>query len=301
MSNTLFNNNNAIAARLKRSCAVMALAFFALPAMAQDNDFGIDLSASLEKKISKRLSMEADATFRTQDNTSRAERYSLSLGADYKFIDHKRYTLKGGLGYEHIWSQTLSECEPKSKTEYGSRFDYIGGGNFAPRVSEKSTGYNYTDAYWRQRSRVNLSVSLGYKPNKRWSFSLKETLQYTHYYSASTTKTKVRDKEIYDDGETLYAHTVKPSDVHKDAKDRMVLRNKLTAQYDIRKCPLAPFASVDYGVGLGNDAQKWKFTAGTEIKLSKKTSLDVFYRFQTENDDDEPNGHLAGISFSHKL
>ncbi|MBQ9362466.1 MAG: DUF2490 domain-containing protein [Bacteroidaceae bacterium] len=288
---------------------------------AQTNDFGLDLSAGIEKKLLyNRLTLEMTGGFRSQDNTSRAERYSLELNASYKLLDHGAFGIKAELGYDHIWSQTLSECQPtyKDKPRHvvyeEDKFDYIGNGQFLPAVkgytSGYNIGYNYTSAYWRQRSRINMAASFSYKPTKRWSFSLKETLQYNHFYSATASRTeyreKIRFKERYDDDGNPYTYTETTDTLttftkEKNSKNRWILRSKLTVQYNIRKNPFAPYLSIDYGVGLNYNAYKWKLTAGTDIKLSKAHSLKAFYRFQTENDDDEPNGHHIGLGYNFKF
>ena len=288
---------------------------------AQSNDFGLDISAEAEKKFfSNRLTLNLMGGFRSQANTTRAERYEVELSAAYKFYDQGIFSLKAELGYNHIWSQKLGECEstykdkPRHAVYYDDKFDYIGDGQFAPIIkgytSGYNTGYNYTASYWRHRSRVNASLSFSYKPTKRWSFSLKETLQYNHYYSCVADRTKYREKvrykERYDTDGTAYTYTETTTETEyttkeKLSKDRLMLRSKATAQYNIRKSPFAPYLSVDFGVGLGYKAHKWKFTGGTDIKLGKRNSLKAFYRFQIEDDDNEPNGHYIGLGYTHKF
>ena len=290
-------------------------------AFAQDNDFGLDLSAGAEKKLLyNRLTLGLTAGFRTQDNTSRAERYDVEFSAAYKFYEHGSFSLKGGLSYEQIWSQKLGECEatykdkPRHVVYEDDKFDYIGNGQFAPIIegytSGYNKGYNYTASYWRPRSRVNMSLSFSYKPTKRWSFSLKETMQYNHYYSVTADRTEYREKtrfkERYDDNGNPYTYTEVTNTTEylvkqKLSKNRWILRSKLTVQYNIRRNPFAPYLSIDYGTGIGDNAQKWKFTAGTDIKLDKKNTLEAFYRFQKENDDDEPNGHYIGLGYNFKF
>ena len=269
-------------------------------AFADGNDFGLDISAGAEKKLMYgRLTLGLDADFRTQSNTSRVERYALEASANYKLLDRKKFGLKARLSYEHIWSQKLGECESTYKDKYyDDKFDYVGYGEFAPVLKGYNTGYNYTAAYWRMRSRLNAGLSFSYKPTKRWSFTLRETVQYSHYYSTTADRTKYREKVRYGEDTT---YTTEQLVKEKNCKDRFLLRSKLTVQYDIRRNPLAPFASVDYGTGLGYNAQKWKLSAGTDIKLNRQNALKVYYRFQTENDDDEPDGHLLGMGYQFKF
>ena len=113
------------------------------------------------------------------------------------------------------------------------------------------------------------------------------------------------DKYRLIDEENLESCYKQPTTETKDyaPKDRSVLRSKLTVQYNIRHCPVNPYVSVDYGCGLNYTASKWKYTAGADINLtaSKQHKLDVFYRYQTENDDDDPNGHFIGAGYKFKF
>ena len=67
---------------------------------------------------------------------------------------------------------------------------------------------------------------------------------------------------------------------------------------ELRKCPVDPYLSAEYGCGLNYTTNKWKFTAGADIKLNKQNKIDVFYRYQTEDDEDEPNGHFIGVGYN---
>lgn len=348
----------------------LLLALFALPALAQsNNDFGINSEINIEKRLNNRLtSINLGGELRTQNNSKDVERGAVSIGFDHKILNTKRFDIKFGLDYNYIWSQTLGGREATYKEIYEVKprtvvyEDYPDiNGEFAPKGINSgyntgyNKGYNITPTYWRQRSRVNLSFAFSWKPNKRFSLSLKETLQYTHYRTVSYDRTEYRDKyrekfrikerigdhdftnkeledylnsciakgydpvNIDEDVDILYYKDENSPETYKDnpeyenweetsverkvkyCKDRFMLRNKLSAQYDIRHTPLAPFASVDFGVGLGYDAIKWKFTAGTDININKHNSFEIYYRYQTENDDDEPNGHLLGLGYKLKF
>ena len=62
-----------------------------------------------------------------------------------------------------------------------------------------------------------------------------------------------------------------------------------------------PFASVDFGVGLGKSTFKQKYTAGLDFNIDKQNRLTTWYRFSHEDDDDEPNGHLVGLSYKFQF
>ena len=86
-----------------------------------------------------------------------------------------------------------------------------------------------------------------------------------------------------------------------DPKDRFVLRSKFTVEYNVKGIPLNPFASIDYGCGMNYTANKWKYSVGADYTINKKHKLTLCYRFQTEDDDDEPNGHMLGLGYKIKL
>lgn len=328
------NNQSHITKTLKAIAAVIVLQSLPCSVFAQNsnNDFGISANLCIEKKINKRTDIAVEGEFRTQDMSRRAERYVIGVSLDHKFYNSKRFDVKGSLGYEYHWTQTLSETEQTYKVNerhivYENWPNIYG--DYEPKGfnSGYNKGYNHTPAYWRQRSRVNAALSLSWKPNKRFSLSLKETLQYTHYRTCTRIRTEYREKYrlkervLSDDfdyrTDDLEEWVIKtnekdwesaPDEVTitdeekvKPCYDRFMLRSKLTAQYDIKKSPFAPFASVDFGVGLGYCATKWKITAGTDIKLARQHSLDIFYRFQKESDEDEPNGHLLGFGYKFKF
>ena len=156
-------------------------------------------------------------------------------------------------------------------------------------------GYNEKAAYWRNRHRSSLSLAANYQPNQRWDFTQKEIVQYTHFCEASTTVDKYR----LNDDEDIYLKETSTKDYRP--KDRFILRSRFTTQYNTRHCPFDPYASVEYGCGLNYTTNKWKYTAGTDIKLNKQHKFTLFYRYQTEDDDDEPNGHLIGAGYSFKF
>lgn len=51
----------------------------------------------------------------------------------------------------------------------------------------------------------------------------------------------------------------------------------------------------------GNDLEKTRYTLGTEYKINKRSKLDLFYRYQSETDDEEDDGHVLGLGYSLKF
>ena len=257
---------------------------------AQGDDFGMDFSVGAEKKIRPGMSFSVEGEARTQDHTRKMERWTVGGTFDMRLYQNqsKSLNVKASVGWKYMWMFNLKEVEQK----YGTALD--GDGNPVSYYE----GYNDRDACWRGRHRTSVSLGASYKPNKRWSVSLKETFQYTHFCKDSTTVNKWR-LEDEDDLESMYLKSTSAKVF--ESKDRTVLRSKLTVQYNIRHCPVNPYVSADYGCGLNYTANKWKFTAGTDINITKQHKLDVFYRYTTEDDEDDPNGHLIGIGYNFKF
>ena len=272
--------------RIKAIFAIIGLnsLIFASRVSAQTDDFGFDFSLEAGKKICKGVDFSIEGNARTQDNSEKMERWGVGAGFGVKVYNTKKFDVKATAKWEYMWINNLAE----TKNKYESY-------NTPDGIEYSYDGYNYTDHFWRNRHRTSAALSATYTPNKRWEFSLKETFQYNHFCSSSKTTYKYRFN-AYDE---IYLKDTEPKIVK--AKDRTVLRSKLTAKYDTRHCPIDPYISGEYGHGLNYSANKWKFEAGADYKLNKKNKLNVFYRYLTENDDDEPNGHLVGIGYSIKL
>ncbi len=265
-----------------------------LVTFAQGDDFGMDFTVGAEKKIRPGMSFGIEGEARTQDNTRKMERWT--VGGEFEMrlfrTSNKALELKASAGWKYMWNYSLKELNNK----YDDVKD--GDGN----IFQSYKGYNIRDGYWRGRHRTSVSIGVSYELSKRWSFSLKETFQYTHFCKDSTSVHKYRLEDEDDSASDPYLKEESSTKIF-NGKDRTVLRSKLTAQYNIRHCPVNPYASVDYGCGLNYTTNKWKFTVGTDINLtkSKQHKLDVFYRYQTEDDDDEPNGHIIGAGYKFKF
>lgn len=270
----------------------------ALPAAAQieptgdGDDFGLDFSVAVEKKLAKGLDIDLGLNYRTQDHSSRTERWGIDLGLSYRFFQtkDKKFNLKAGLTFEQIWRQKLAVIEEKYKTteddDGNEIYSLDSDGN---RILN---GYNGTDRYWRSRQRYSAAIEATWKPNKRWTFELKETFQWSHYCETDSVD---RPRWRYNDDDELYLKRTEQKVF--DNKDRLVLRSKVSVTYDIKGLPLDPFVSADYGCGLNYTSNKWRFTGGVDYKITKQHKLTLFYRYSTENSEDETDGHIAGLGY----
>ena len=254
-----------------------------------DDDFGVDISLGAEKELLPDLEISIEGDLRTQQNSQRIERYVLGAELSYKFLNTKKFDMKVSGGFEYMWNQKLEETNYKGTWE----------GDDLDNQSIKIDEYNVNERYWRNRHRTSLGLSAEYSPNKRWSFQLKETVQYSHYCREdSINQLEYRYDE---DDEVDGDYKVKPDLKSVDPKDRVVLRSKFIVEYNVKGLPLNPFASIDYGCGLNYTANKWKYSVGTDYTINKKHKFTLYYRFQTEDDDDEPNGHMLGMGYKLKF
>lgn len=252
-----------------------------------DDDFGIDVSIGAEKELVPDLELSVEANMRTQENSERIERYVLGGELSYKFLNTKKFDMKVSGGFEYMWQQKMEETK-LAKVPY-------------PFIDDQTKfDYNVNERYWRNRHRTSLGLSAVYSPNKRWSFQLKETVQYNHYCREdSINQFEYRWKENGDGDRYMGDPEIDRKSV--DPKDRFVLRSKLTVEYNVKGIPLNPFASVDYGCGLNYTANKWKYSVGADYTINKQHKFTLYYRFQTEDDDDEPNGHMLGMGYKIKF
>ncbi|MBR6036782.1 MAG: DUF2490 domain-containing protein [Bacteroidaceae bacterium] len=281
---------------MKKVLTFLVLSCSLLTSYAQSDDFGFDFSVGAEKKLRPGTHVSLEGGVRTMDHTKKVDRWTVGVGADQRLYSNSTFDLKLGLKWEYMWLNYAEQTNDK----YGLyTYTDMVDGEFIEISSTEYDGYNHRHQFWRGRHRTSLSLAAGYQPNKRWSFSWKEMVQYSHYNKAKTTMDRYRYEFNDDDEEELVLQT--DNIKNYKAKDRVMLRSKVGVDYNIRKCPVDPYLSAEYGCGLNYSANKWKFTAGADFKINKQNKIDLFYRYQTEDDDDEPNGHFIGLAYNIKF
>lgn len=283
---------------------IALIASTAAMAQSERDDFGVDVSIGAEKEILPNLDLSVEANVRTQEHSERIERYVIGGELGYKFLNTATFDMKVSGGFEYMWQQKMAETKT-AKTPYPfAQFDDQGNPVYdaqgMPVPDTRYRNYNVDERYWRNRHRTSLGLSATYSPNKRWSFQLKETVQYNHYCREdSINQYEYRWNENDDGDKYLPAPGIDRKGV--DPKDRFILRSKLTVEYNVKDLPLNLFASVDYGCGLNYTANKWKYTLGEEWSINKKHKITCFFRYQTEDDDDEPDGLMIGMGYKIKF
>lgn len=276
---------------MKRILPLLALgAAAALPALADDS--GLRLGASVEKDITKKFSIEAGLEGRLEDHWSRVTRYDASLGLGLK------PTKWLGLGAGYVFIRDYSPSETKV--------------NFTN--SGRENGLNVDEDYWRNKHRFVFDVTGKHKFG-RFTLSLRERYQYTHYAETTIDRTRYRDElpagmDPNDwTGSDLYPYDGRyftEMEIGKDtkkAKDRHYLRSRLQVEYNIKSCPWTPYASYELSNNLG---EKWhldkqRLTIGAEWKITKKHHrLDFAYLYDNGHDDDT-NSDIHSIQIGYKF
>lgn len=213
-------------------------------------------------EVKKKLASGLDATFEGELRTTDA------------FGAVERWSLSPGLSYRFT---------PWLKADAAYTYIYR-------RVEGETTRKgNYVPAYWSPRHRFTASLTGSVKLG-RFELSLRERYQFTHRRALSVPKYDGDDGSRKDDEQV-------------SAKNEHMLRSRAEVAYDIRRSPFTPYASVETYNDLAGSLSldKTRFTLGTEIKLAKRHTLDVYYRFQDHADDDEANGHLVGVGYKFKF
>ncbi|MBQ8336572.1 MAG: DUF2490 domain-containing protein [Bacteroidaceae bacterium] len=275
------NTNSRTKSRLAAIMLAATLActsFSTIDAQDRGDEFGIWATAEFSKKATKNTKFVIDAEVRTIKAVKDAERIAIGAKIDYKIIKW----VKANVGYSFIYGHKMSETSIKE--EIDAELGYY--------------NKNIDADYWTIRNRVYATISGEYKIG-RFEISLRERLQYTHTGSATIDEKKVRyEREGGYKGEWKEKVTVDRE--FKNAKNDLSLRSRLQVKYDIPKCKITPFASVELYTRL----DKWKgydklrYRAGGTWKINKKNSISLYYLYQDKSDDDEPSGHAVGVEYS---
>ena len=144
-----------------------------------------------------------------------------------------------------------------------------------------------TMTYFGSRHRLYASLTAS-KDFGRLNISLRERWQYTY-------RPEQADKRMdYQHASLGYSYPVK-------GKATNVWRNKLQLKYKTDGL-LQPYLFGETYVG-GSGFEKLRLSVGTELKLSKKSSLNVGYVYQRPYGDDEDNAtrHILNIGYKLKF
>lgn len=170
--------------------------------------------------------------------------------------------LKATAGYTYIHQQTITEVTKK--------------GNIIP-------------AYWQPKHRAAFALT-GSLDIGRFSLSLRERYQYTY-------RTSQWVKKFDEDGITP------KDDEWVKAKGKHVLRSRLEVEYNIPKSKFSPYISCEMYNSFNDNfgIEKIRYTVGSSYKINKKHSVDLYYRYIANGDEDEEGGHIIGVGYKFKI
>lgn len=251
-----------------RVLLLSALLVCGLSAKAQ-SEGGLLLGAEVEKSLGKNLSLNVEAGFRSRNDFRTADRWSGSLGVEYKLAKG----LKADAGYTLLYDNNR----------------------------EKLTTSYWRPTYWNIRHRVNASLTGSYKLGKTIRLSLRERWQYT--YRPETTTDRYYFSNYPSAAWTGSMDGWTATQKVRAGKAKSQLRSRLQVEYDKKKANIKPYANIELYNSWG--IEKIRYTLGTDIKLTKQHSLDVYYRFQdrrhVDEGDDDPDMHYLGVSYKFKF
>lgn len=226
--------------------------------------------AEISHKFNFGLNLGAGVEYRSADWFKASEQWSAEISASYKPIK----PLKIGLGYKFIQARTPAQMT--------SNYD--------------------VPAFWGNKHRVSLGLTGEWKPAKVLTLSLRERYQYTYRPEMLVPRFDLED------GAPAGNKTVA-------AKSKHILRSRLMAEVKpSKKCRFTPYwsfelysmlADVNHTKNVSGNAHlcdKWRVTAGTGFKINRSNSLDLFYRFAKNSDEDDLDSpHTIGLVYSFKL
>lgn len=293
-----------------RKTLTTILATFALSAAAQ-SESGLWLGADVSYDITHRLGAEFELGTRFEDNFSSFTRYDAALGFDYKLLPW----LKLGAGYDFIRDYSPGEApslvyKKDANSPDGLRHD--SDGNLVVN------GYNAEASYWRTKHRAYFDATGKWKAG-RFTFSLRERYQFTNYAEVEDVELRYRDElepsdlkdytgsyvgpYIDSEGDSYYYGLTRTEG--KSTKAKHYLRSRLAVDYNIRHCPLTPFASYELANDLsdGFSVVRHRATVGFDWNLTrnKQHALSLAYAFQHGAHEEAGNSDMHIFSIGYKL
>lgn len=138
---------------------------------------------------------------------------------------------------------------------------------------------NHEKKGWELRHRYYFYLSGSYSV-KNFTFTLRERYQST--YRVGIEKTSKR------------------------ANPKNYICSRIKLEYAIKKIGLEPYISFEFFASLNNPVEnsidKLRYLIGTTYKINKKHSIDLFYRYTTETEDDEIiKINMIGLGYSIKF
>ena len=274
---------------MKRLLTLGCTLLLATTSFAQRDEFGAWLEVEAEKKINKRIDLTLGLGMRANDNLGEVSRANALISGSYKVGDY----LKIAATYQYISDLSRGEVKEDFKKSNG-----------------KFNGYNLDEAFHRTKHRLSFDLSSKVKAG-RFTFSLRERYQFTHSVSKDIERIRYREEVPagFDYSTPVYSFgghewfEAEVSEDHKTHKNNHLLRSRIGIEYDIKKCPLTPFATYEIKTSLqdGGATEETRLIVGTDWKLNKKNTLSIAYVFNDAHYSDDANVHAVSIGYKFKF
>ena len=268
------------------TCCALLLA---VPTFAQKDEFGTWLEFEAETKVNKRIEMSFGLGMRANDNLGEVSRANAFISGNYKVCNF----LKAGATYQYISDLSRGEVKEDFKKNSG-----------------KFNGYNVDEAFHRTKHRLSFDLSSKVKVG-RFTFSLRERYQYTHSVSKDIERIRYRYDAASQPHFSGYTYPFggyewinrEVGEDHKNHKNNHLLRSRIGVEYDIKGCPLTPFATYEIKTQLqkGGATEETRLIVGTDWKLNKKNTLSIAYVFNDAHYSDDANVHAVSIGYKIKF
>jgi len=261
------------------SVALLAIA----PAAVAGDDFGLWGEVGITKSFGKKFALNGDIGYRADDNLHSSSRFDVGVNLAYKPVKF----LKLSTGFVFIENHNLKEVK--------EHFNNKGNMN----------GYNIDLAYWRPKYRGYIDAT-GKVEVARFTFSLRERYQFSHYGPATCDRLKYRGSVGTGfEGESYGGFKLEEKTTdRKHTKQKHYLRSRIGVEYNIRHCPVTPYATFEISNNLshGFSLDKRRWTAGIDWKIKKRHTFSVGYVYTNGNDDDdEGNLHALSLGYNFKF
>ena len=244
--------------RLTLAAVIMATA---MPVSAQ-SEGGLNMTAEVEKKIDKKLSVSLEAGMRTRNDFKTMDRWTLDLGASYKLTKW----LKADLGY------MLLDENNHEKINY-----------------KTSGGYDtWRPSYWGLKHRVYASLTGTYKIGDV-RLALRERWQYSYRPEKTTQRWDFDDEAWEDKVRSGKAKNVLRSrfEIAYDKK-----RALLTPYANVELYNAWGIEKIRYTVGTDfNLSKQHTLTAFYRFSDAKNVAADDY----------DPDMHYLGVGYKFKF
>ncbi len=280
--------------------AVAVMFIMAQGSATAQSGTGLWTGVGLKKDLPKGMNAEFEAEWRQTGFFTETDRWSAGASVSKRLYRNKdkTFNVRADLGYRYMLSNRQEYTTDKRDPELFEQED----GMPAQYYLDNHIDFNLTNDFLESRHRFSASVSAGYEVG-RFKFSLRERGQYTY----SCGKADIRDKHRFSEktdmitGESYYEDSITVVSVKPSSK--VILRSRISVDYDIPHFKLDPFVSYEVFSDLsGREAfEKGRLTAGTGFTLKKKHAFQLAYIWQNRIDDDESVKSAVSINYTFKF